>query len=49
MTALDYAQVFETEYRPSRRIRRVAARVVLAGLFIVRPGLARCIWRERRG
>lgn len=49
MTTLDYAQVFEAEYRGSHRIRRAAARVVWAGLFIVRPALARRIWRERRG
>ena len=47
MTTLDYAQVFENEYRPSRRIRRAVARVVWAGLFIVRPRLAIEILRER--
>ena len=47
MTTLDYAQVFENEYRPSRRIRRAVARVVWAGLFIVRPRLAIQILRER--
>ncbi|WP_293355064.1 hypothetical protein [Phenylobacterium sp.] len=49
MTTFDYAQVFENEYRPSRRIRRAVARVVWAGLFLVRPALAQRIWRERRG
>ena len=47
MTTLDYAQVFENEYRPSRRIRRAVARVVWAGLFVVRPRLAIEILRER--
>jgi hypothetical protein len=47
VTTLDYAQVFEAEYRPSRRIRRAVARVVWAGLFIVRPRLAIEILRER--
>jgi hypothetical protein len=49
MTACDYATVFEREIRPRRRARRVAAVVVWTGLFLVRPGLARSIWRERRG
>ena len=47
MTTLDYAQVFENEYRPSRRVRRAVARVVWAGLFVVRPRLALSILRER--
>ena len=47
MTTLDYAQVFEAEYRPSRRLRRAAARLLLAGLFLVRPRLALAIWRQR--
>jgi len=47
VTTLDYAQVFENEYRPSRRIRRAVARVVWAGLFVVRPRLAIQILRER--
>jgi hypothetical protein len=47
VTTLDYAQVFENEYRPSRRIRRAVARVVWAGLFVVRPRLALEILRER--
>ena len=47
MTTLDYAQVFENEYRPSRRIRRAVARVVWAGLFVVRPRLALEILRDR--
>lgn len=44
---LDYASMFEAQYRPSRRLRRAAARVLLAGLFVVRPRLALSIWRER--
>ena len=47
MTTLDYAQVFESEFRPSRRLRRAVARVVWAGLFVVRPRLALAILRER--
>ena len=48
MTTLDYAQVFETHYRPSRRLRRIAARVLWVGLLIVRPRLALSILAERR-
>ena len=47
MTTLDYAQVFETEIRPRRGLRRLLARAVWAGLFLVRPDLALTIWRER--
>jgi len=46
MTTLDYANFFETEIRPRRR-RRVAARVLWAGLFLLRPRLALEIWRDR--
>ncbi|HEV2531909.1 hypothetical protein [Phenylobacterium sp.] len=49
MTAIDYATVFETEIRRRRRARRATALIVWGGLFLVRPGLARQIWRERRG
>jgi hypothetical protein len=45
----DYANVFELEHRLRRRGRRAMALAVWAGLFLVRPGLARAIWRERRG
>jgi len=45
----DYASLFELEIRPRRRARRAAAVLVWGGLFLVRPGLARQIWRERRG
>jgi hypothetical protein len=49
MTTCDYAIVYELDVRPSRRrVRRAAALAVWAGLFLVRPGLAREIWRERR-
>jgi hypothetical protein len=48
----DYAEVFETEIRPHRRVtrraRRVAAYALWAGLFIIRPRLALEILRERR-
>lgn len=47
MTTLDYAQVFETEYRFSRRVRRAVARVVWAALFVVRPHTALAILRDR--
>lgn len=46
MTTLDYAQVYETQFRPGRRLRRAVARIVWFGLFLVRPALARSIWRE---
>ena len=49
MTTVDYATVFETEVRPRRRARRVAAVALWTGLFLVRPRLARAIWREARG
>ena len=47
MTTFDYAQLFETEFRPRRR-RRALALAVWTGLFLVRPGLALAIWREAR-
>lgn len=47
MSILDYAQVYEAEFRPSRRIRRAVARVIWAGLFVVRPRAALEILRER--
>ncbi|MFN3585216.1 hypothetical protein [Phenylobacterium sp.] len=48
MTAtLDYAQVFETRFRPRARLRRLLALAVWAGLFLIRPRLALAIWRER--
>ena len=46
-TTLDYATLFETEIRPRRRRRRAVARIVWAGLFLVRPRLALEIWRDR--
>lgn len=49
MTAtLDYAQLFETEFRPRRRLRRALALAVWTALFVVRPRLAVAIWREAR-
>jgi hypothetical protein len=45
----DYATLFELEIRPRRRLKRAIARVVWAGLFLVRPKLAIEIWRERVG
>jgi len=52
MTAtLDYAQLFETEFRPrgtlGRKLRRLAARILLVGLFVIRPRLALSILGER--
>ena len=47
MTTLDYAQLFETEFRPRRRFRKALARAVWVGLFLIRPRLALQIWRER--
>lgn len=48
----DYAEVFEREIRPRRRVasraRRLAAYVLWAGLFLIRPRLALQILRERR-
>ena len=46
---LDYATLYETEFRPRRRrIPRPAALAVWTGLFLIRPGMALSIWRERR-
>lgn len=47
MTAFDYAHVYESEFRPGRRLRRLIARVLWAGLFLVRPKLALEIWQGR--
>jgi hypothetical protein len=47
MTTLDYAQVFETEIRPRRPLRRAAVLAAWTALFLVRPRLALSIWRER--
>ncbi|WP_395671437.1 hypothetical protein [Phenylobacterium sp.] len=50
MTAVaDYAIVYELEIRPRRRLKRALARVIWAGLYLVRPKLALDIWRERHG
>ena len=48
MTALDYAQLYETQYRPSRRLKRVAARILWVGLLVIRPQLALQVLAERR-
>ena len=48
MTTLDYAALYEAEYRPSRRLKRAAARILWVGLLIVRPGLALQVLAERR-
>ena len=48
MTTLDYAQVYELEYRPTRRLKRLAARVLWVGLLVLRPGLALQVLAERR-
>ncbi|CAN7313959.1 hypothetical protein LJR219_001625 [Phenylobacterium sp. LjRoot219] len=52
MTACaDYAQLFETEIRPrrrlDRRVRKLAAYALWAGLFLIRPRLALQILRDR--
>lgn len=47
--ACDYANLFEHEIRPRRRLTRLAAMALWAGLFLVRPKLALQIWQERRG
>jgi len=44
---LDYATLYENEYRPARRLRRAVARLIWAGLFVVRPRLAMDILRDR--
>ena len=46
MTAVDYASLYEIQIRPRRRL---LARVVWVGLFLIRPKLAISVWRERRG
>ena len=49
MATLDYAQLFETDYRPRRRsVKRFAARTLWFGLLLVRPRLALQILRDRR-
>jgi hypothetical protein len=45
----DYAQLYETEIRPRRRsLRYLGVLAVWGALFLLRPGLALAIWRERR-
>jgi hypothetical protein len=44
----DYANIYETEVRPRRKsLRYLGVLMVWAALFLVRPGLALAIWRER--
>ena len=49
----DYANLYETEIRPRRRLLRKAGLrylgvlLVWSALFLVRPRLALAIWRER--
>ncbi|MBW8813863.1 MAG: hypothetical protein JF588_10605 [Caulobacterales bacterium] len=47
MTTYDYADLYEAQYRPGRRLRRAVARILWVALFLVRPGLALDIWRGR--
>ena len=49
MTAtFDYANLYERQIRPRRRIaRRAVAMVVWLGLLTVRPSVAMAIWRQR--
>jgi len=50
MPALDYAAVYEAEFRDrglARRLRKVLAWTLWAVLFLVRPGLAREICAGR--
>ncbi len=44
----DYANLYETEFRPRRkRLRYLGVLVIWVGLFLVRPRLALTIWREK--
>ena len=44
----DYAHLYEAEIRPRRRgLRYLGVLAVWLALFLVRPGLALAIWRER--
>jgi len=44
----DYANLYEARFRRQRRgIRYLGVLVVWTALFLVRPGLALSIWRER--
>jgi hypothetical protein len=45
----DYATLYETRFRRRHPARRAAALTLWIGLFLVRPCLAREIWRERCG
>lgn len=48
MTTLDYAQLYETEYRRGRRLKRLAARILWLAMFLLRPNLALQVLAERR-
>jgi len=44
----DYANLYETEFRPRRRgLRYLGVLAVWLALFAVRPSLALAVWRER--
>jgi len=44
----DYANLYETEFRPRRRgVCYLGVLAVWLALFFVRPGLALALWRER--
>lgn len=44
----DYANFYETEIRPRRKgVRYLGVLAVWLALFVVRPGLALALWRER--
>jgi hypothetical protein len=43
----DYAQVFETEFRPrKKRLRYLGVLLVWGVLFVIRPHVAIAVWRE---
>lgn len=48
MTTFDYARMYETQFRPHRRLRRSIAQVLWAALLLVRPRLALAILAHRR-
>lgn len=45
---LDYASLYEAEFRNRTLLRRTLVVMVAAGLFVVRPGLTLRILRESR-
>lgn len=45
--ATDYAQLYETEFRPRRRgVRYLGVLLVWGLLFVARPRLALAVWQE---